>query len=338
MRKIDIFNHIQPEKYFSHVQNLAAAKEGLGKRTTDKSVLRDLDARFRLMDEFGDYQQVITVPGPQPAVLAGPEASPEIARIANDGMAELVQKYPDRFAGFAATLPMNNPDAAFKEARRAVDELGACGVEVFTNIKGKALDDPAIAPLWGIMNDYDLPIWMHPSRSSSLTDYSSEAKSRYEIWFTFGYPYETSAAMARLVFAGIFDKYPNLKIITHHMGGMVAFSEGRVQAGWEVMGSRTSDEDYTGVLKSLKRPHAEYFKMFYADTALFGAVAGTECGLKYFGADHVVFASDYPFDPVPGQFIRDTIAIVDGLDISEADRAKIYHGNAERMLKLKPRR
>ena len=87
MRKIDIFNHIQPAKYFSHVQNLAAAKEDLGKRTTDKSVLRDLDGRFRLMDEFGDYQQVITVPGPQPAVLAGPDASPEIARIANDGMA-----------------------------------------------------------------------------------------------------------------------------------------------------------------------------------------------------------------------------------------------------------
>jgi predicted TIM-barrel fold metal-dependent hydrolase len=336
MRKIDIFCHIQPEGYFRHVQNLQAAKEGLGKRTSGNMRLRDLDHRFRIMDEFGDdYRQVVSVPGPQPAVLAGPDESPAIARVANDGMAELVQKYPERFAGFIAALPMNNPGAAIDEANRAINQLGACGVEVFTNIKGKPLDAPEFVPFWDAMAKHDRPVWMHPSRSDTLTDYTSEKKSRYEIWFIFGYLYETSAAMARLVFSGLFDRHPGIKIITHHLGGMTPYSEGRIGPGWETLGSRTSDEDYSGVLKGLKKPHADYFKMFYADTATFGAKPAMKCGLEYFGADHVLFASDYPFDPEAGQFIRDTIAIIDKLEISDADRAKIYHGNAERLLKLK---
>jgi aminocarboxymuconate-semialdehyde decarboxylase len=336
MRKIDVFNHIQPENYFRHVQGLDAAKEGLGKRTSGNLRLRDLDQRFRLMDEFGEgYCQVITIPGPQPALLAGPDKSPEIARIGNDGLAELCRRHPERFVGFAATLPMNNVDAAIDEARRAVKDLGALGVEIFTNIRGKPLDAPELQPFWDALADLDRPVWMHPTRSANLPDYSSEKKSRYEIWLIFGYPYETSAAMARLVFSGLFDRHPNLKIITHHMGGMTPYFEGRVGPGWEGMGTRTSDEDYSGVLSSLKRPHAEYFKeFFYGDTALFGAKAGTKCGLDYFGADHVLFASDYPFDPEPGQFIRDTIAIIDALDISGEDRARIYHGNAERLLGL----
>ena len=337
MRKIDIFNHIQPDKYFLYVQGMSAAQEGLGKRTSGNIRLRDLEHRFRIMDQFGEgYCQVLTVPGPQPAVLAGPDKSPEIARIANDGLAELVQRYPERFPAFAAALPMNNPEAAIEEADRAIRQLGARGVEVFTNIKGKPLDAPEFQPFWDAMAAHDLPVWMHPSRTANLTDYASEPKSRYEIWFVFGYPYDTSAAMARLVFSGLFDRHPDLKIITHHMGGMAPYFEGRIGPGWEALGSRTSDEDYSGLLASLKRPHAEYFKMFYADTALFGAQAATRCGLEYFGVDHVLFASDYPFDPEAGQFIRDTIGIIDRLDISHADRAKIYHGNAERLLKLKP--
>ena len=118
------------------------------------------------------------------------------------------------------------------------------------------------------------------------------------------------------------------------MGGMAAYFEGRVGPGWEVLGARTSDEDYNEVLTNLKHPHTDYFKMFYADTALFSGRAGTVCGLDYYGADHVVFASDMAFEPVPGQYMRSTIEILDSLDISEDDRAKIYHGNAERILRL----
>jgi predicted TIM-barrel fold metal-dependent hydrolase len=334
MRKIDIFAHVTPESYSRKVEEIAGAPKDLGKRTRAVKLLHDLDARFRIMDQFKDYTQVVTIPGPQPGNIAPPDRSPELARVGNDGLAELVRKYPDRFVAFAATLPMNNPDAAVVEAERAIRDLGAKGIEVFTNVRGKPLDLPEYLPLWQLMSRYDLPIWIHPSRSPNQTDYASEPVSRYEIWFTFGYPYETSAAMARLVFSGVFDKLPNLKFITHHMGGIVPFQEGRIVSGWAQMGSRTSDEDYSNLLSGLKRPHHEYFKMFYADTALFGGRAGTACGIDYFGADHVVFASDSPFDPQPGQFITDTISVLDSLNLPEADRAKIYHKNAERMLRL----
>lgn len=334
MKKIDIFNHIQPKRYFEKVTEVASGAKDMGKRTRELGMLHDLDGRFRLMDEFGDYMQILTIPGPQLAIITDPQTSPELARMGNDGLAELVRDYPDRFAGFAAILPLNNPDASVEEANRAINDLGAKGIEVFTNIGGKPLDAPEFDPLWATMADHDLPIWIHPSRGAHQSDYVTEEKSRYEIWFVFGYPFETSAAMARIVFSGILDRHPNLKFITHHMGGMAAYFEGRVGPGWEVLGARSSDEDYSQVLSNLKHPHADYFKMFYADTALFGGRAGTVCGLDYYGADNVVFASDMPFEPVPGQYMRSTIEIVDNLDISEDDRAKIYHGNAEKMLRL----
>ena len=185
------------------------------------------------------------------------------------------------------------------------------------------------------MAEYDLPIWIHPARGANFPDYLSEDKSKYEIWWTLGWPYETSVAMARIVFAGYFDEFPNLKIITHHMGAMIPYFEGRVGPGWDQLGSRTSDEDYTVLLKQLKKRPLDYFKMFYADTALFGSVSGTKCGLDFFGADNVLFASDSPFDPEKGPgYIRETIKIIEELAISDEDRKKIFEGNARRLLKL----
>jgi len=250
-------------------------------------------------------------------------------------MAELCQKYPDRFPGFTATLAMNNMDAVMMEIDRAIKDLGANGVEFYTNVKGRPLDHPEFSPIFDTMAEYDLPIWVHPVRGANFTDYLSEDKSKYEIWWTFGWPYETSAFMARMVFSGLFDKHPNIKIITHHLGGMVPYFDGRVGPGWDQLGSRTSDEDYGAILEKLEKRPLDYFRMFYADTAVFGSRSATVCGLDFFGADNVVFASDAPFDPEKGpMYIRETIKILDELDIPKADRRKIYRGNAERLLKL----
>jgi len=255
--------------------------------------------------------------------------------VANDGLAEYVAKYPDRFPAFIASLPMNNPDAALEEIDRAINDLKAVGIQFFSNVAGKALDLPEFKPLFQKITEYDLPIWIHPSRGANILDYPGEEKSKYEIWFVFGWPYETSVAMARLVFGYYFDEFPNLKIITHHLGGMIPYFEGRVGTSWDQLGSRTSDEDYTVILKKLKKPHLEYFKMFYADTATFGAVGAMKCGLEFFGVDHVLFASDCPFDPEKGPgYIRETIKIIEELPISEEDRKKIFEGNARRLLKL----
>src|SRR5262249_10995384 len=125
--------------------------------------------------------------------------------------------------------------------------------------------------------------------------------------------------------------YPGLKIVTHHLGGMIPYYDGRVGAGLEVLGSRTSDEDYSKILPSLKRPHLDYMGDFYGDTALFGGgIHAVRCGLEFFGAEHVVLEPDPPLGP-----IAQTIDAIKRLDIREADRRKIFVGNAERLLKRK---
>jgi aminocarboxymuconate-semialdehyde decarboxylase len=194
-----------------------------------------------------------------------------------------------------------------------------------------------LLPLFDLMAGYDRPIWIHPARGADVADYKTEKTSEFEIWWTLGWPYETSVAMARIVFAALFDKHPNLKIITHHMGGMIPYFEGRVGHGWDQLGTRSSDVDNAAVLKRLKRRPIDYFRLFYADTALFGAAAGTACGLSFFGEDRVLFASDTPFEPTPGLFIRETIDIIDRLAISDQARAGIYAGNAVRLLGLPAR-
>ena len=336
--KLDIFNHICPKVYWDRMLDAVppAKATDMHKRVREIPCMVDLDERFRIMDKFGDYAQVICLPNPPIEAFAAPKMANELARLGNDGMAELVRKHPKRFPGFIASLPMNDPEGLLKEATRAVNELGAVGVQVFTNVNGRPLTDPATMPLFDLMAKIDLPIWMHPARGADVVDYKGEKKSHYEIWWTFGWPYETSVAMSHIVFAGLFDKLPNLKIITHHLGGMIPYFEGRVGPGWDQLGTRTADEDYTLLLKKLKKRPLDYFKMFYADTATFGARAATECGLEFFGADHVLFASDMPFDPEKGTaFIRWTIEILDQLPITEAQRAAIYEGNARRLLKLK---
>jgi uncharacterized protein len=150
-----------------------------------------------------------------------------------------------------------------------------------------------------------------------------------------GWPFETSVAMARMVFSGLYDKLPKLRIITHHCGGMIPFFAGRAETLWAQLGSRSTDAEESQVLSRLKKKPLEYFKMFYGDTVLGGASAPLACGLAFFGADHVVFASDCPFDPEGGpMFIREGIRSIEELKLPEDDKRKIYFGNALRLLKL----
>ena len=336
MLKIDVFNHIFPVRFFEKMDEVAPGLEDMGKRVRNIPVLVDVDARLRMLEQFGDdYRQVLTLASPPIERMAGPGVSPELATIANDGLAELVAEH-DRFVGFVASLPLNNPDASMAEAKRAIDQLGATGVQLFTNVNGRALDQPELLPLFELMTAYDLPIWIHPARGAEMTDYLDEDRSRYEIWWTFGWPYETSAMMARLVLSGYFDRFPNLKIITHHLGGMVPYFEGRVGPGLDQLGSRTTGEDLTVVLDRLDKRPLDYFKQFYGDTAVFGSAAATRCGLEFFGPDRVLFASDCPFDPEKGPgFIRETIRVIDqDLDVPDGVKAQIYEGNARSMLRL----
>lgn len=326
---IDIYTHIFPGDFFALMSKAAPKLENIGKRMAAVKPVSDLDERFRLMDAFGDYKQLVSLPNPPLEDIMDAETGTRLAMAANDAMAEMCSRHPDRFVGYAAALCMTDMDGAMKELHRAVGEMGARGVQIFTNVNGEPLDQARYEPLFAAMAEYDLPIWMHPARGAEVSDYRSEERGRYEMWWCFGWPYETSVAMTRLVYWGLYDRYPDLKIITHHMGGMIPFFDGRVGPGMQVLGGRTTDEDYSNVLSSLKKPHAEYFKNFYADTAMFGATLGIECGMKYFGVDHTVFSTDFPFAPT-----AETIEAINSLGLDRKDLDALCTGNAERLMKL----
>jgi uncharacterized protein len=328
---VDIYCHIAPEKFFQEMNRIAPRLGNIAARLRGVKKLFDLDERFREMDAFGDYRQIISLPNPPIEDLATGEIGLNLARIGNDAMAELCARHPQRFPTFVAALSLTDVAGSVAEARRAVNELGAGGVQIFTSVAGQPLDTGAFEPIFATMAELDLPIWLHPARTASMTDYPGEPKSRFEMWWCFGWPYDTSVAMVRMVFNGLFDRYPKLKIITHHLGGMIPYYDGRIGPGLQVLGSRTSDEDYSKVLPSLKRPHLDYLHDFYGDTALFGGgIHAVRCGLEFFGSDHVVFATDTPLGP-----IAPTIDTIKRLEIGAEDRRKIFVGNAERLLKKK---
>ena len=337
--KLDIFPHIFPRPFFDRMQGIAGSNPGLAasiKRWLHVPVLWDLDARMRMMKRFQGYQQVLTLSLPAIEFLAGPEESPVLARLANDGMAEIVAAHPEHFPAFVASLPMNNVPAALDEMDYAIGKLGAKGIQVFTNVNGRPLDDPEFYPIFErCVKKYDLPIWLHPVRTVKFPDYATESQSKYEIWWLFGWPYETSACMARIVFSGMLDRLPAMKIITHHLGAMAPFFDARIGLGMDQMGARTTDEDYGALLKRMAKRPLDYFKMFYGDTSVNGSASAIRCGLDFFGANRVLFGTDCPFDPEGGpMFIRESIRAIDSLKLKESDRRKVYFGNAVRMLRL----
>jgi aminocarboxymuconate-semialdehyde decarboxylase len=326
---LDIFTHIFPETYLEKMTAVSPKLGDIGKRLRSIRPLYDLDARFKTMDALGDYRQVITLPHPPLEEIVTGVVATDLAKIANDGMADLCGKYPDRFAAFAATVSLHDVPGAIAELDRAVTQLGARGVQIYTNVDGRPLDDERFEPFLDAIARHDLPLWLHPARTAEMSDYRGESRSRFEMWWCFGWPYETSVAMARLVFAGVFDRIPNLKIITHHLGGMIPYYDGRVGPGMAVLGQRTSDEDYSGVLSGLDRPHLEYFRQFYADTAMFGGTNGLKCGVDFFGVDRIVFASDAPLSSIPA-----TIKALDALDLDPTELDAIRFGNARKLLRL----
>ena len=333
--KLDAFCHVLPRRYFDRIGRSSSERAAnLLKRTAPIRSLWDLDERLRVIEPFDDYAQIISLAAPPLEALGEPAESADLARLANDEMAELVRSRPDTFAGFVAGLPMNDVDAALAETDRAVHQLGALGIQIYTHVNGLPLDEPRFEPLFARMAELDRAIWVHPARNSSWPDYPTERKSRYELWWLFGWPYDTSAFMARMVFSGVFTRHPELKIITHHAGGMAPFFSGRVGPGMDSFGARTPDEERDLVDSELDERPIDAFRRFYADTAVFGAPHALRCAYAFFGADHMLFASDMPFDPVQGSFIRDTIADVEALAIGRAERERIYEGNARDLLRV----
>ncbi|MGG5823755.1 amidohydrolase family protein [Falsiroseomonas sp. HW251] len=330
MNALDIYTHILPDGFLDVLGRVASGRINIGKRLASVAALVDLDRRFRDMDAGGPgYRQVISLPNPPLEEILPADAAAELARAGNDGLAALCARHPDRFPAFVATVSLLEPEGAVREAGRAIRDLGARGVQIFTNVAGKPLDRPEYAPLFAAMEAHGLPVFLHPTRSSAMPDYADEPRSRYEMWWCFGWPYETSVAVSRLVLTGLLDRHPGLNLITHHGGGMIPFFDGRVGPGMAVLGSRTAEEDLSGVLPALKRPHLDYFRDVWADTAMFGSGTGLPTVLRFYGASRIVFATDAPFGP-----IRPTLDALGALDLTPEERHAVMAGNAERLLRL----
>jgi uncharacterized protein len=328
--KIDAFAHILPPSYAQRLESLTAGPVSdriLGYRPwiREDPALIDLDARWRTLDPFGDYRQVLTLAVPPLDELGGPALARDLARAANDEVAGLVTRYPDRFAGFSAALPMSDPDAAAAELSRAMTDLGALGAQLHTNVRGVPLDAPKFEPVFETVTRLGGALWIHPTRSEVWADYPVESRSQYGIWWSLGWPYETSVCMARLVYSGCFDRHPGLRVIAHHAGAMVPHFSGRLASPLE-------DPDRDAILAGLRDEPMSYFRRFYTDTALFGAAHAVHCAMDFFGADHLLFGTDMPLGGPT--VIADTIADIEALGLPEAETAAIFAGNATRVLRI----
>lgn len=315
--KIDVFSHFFPKESFARLREKAYSGTNLAQVApwmSQNLAILDADVRARAMSRYPDVLQVLTtgLPALDDGIVSARDAV-EIARITNDELAETVEKYPDKFATAAACLPLNDTDAALKEAERAITQLGLRGVQIFTTNNGQPPDAPQFKPLYELMARYDLPIWIHPTDPSMRLDRVDSRMARI-----LGWPVETTIAMVRLVQGGIFQDYPDIKFITHHCGAMVPFFERRL------------------MLDQLRR--------FYNDSAIGGSTAALMCGYAYFGADRLLFGTDMPLGAPagPGGAQRgqyglslEIIRSIERMEITEAEKDKIFVQNAIRLLKLR---
>jgi len=275
-------------------------------------MLYDLDARTALAERQGIDRQIVCLPPFYFAYLADPELGAAICRAGNDALAATVARAPDRFAVFA-TVPLQSPAAAVAELRRAVGELGCWGVEIGSSIGGAPLDDPALDVFWAACCELDVPVFMHPHH-----ELGGERAKPYYLGNLFGNPSETGLIAARLIFAGVFERFPQLNMILAHGGGTLAAIAGRLDHGYRVRPET----------KTIPKPPSEYLSQLYFDI-----ITHDDVLLAYLvervGFRSIVVGTDRPFD-MGIDDPRGTVAKIPGLDAGA--RAAILGENARSFL------
>jgi predicted TIM-barrel fold metal-dependent hydrolase len=330
---IDIYTHYFPPVYAKEIIRRATRTHpdvpNIEMLMRLFPTLCEFDTRQTHMDRYGTSLQVLTpLPIPPDLFVSDLASASALVRVANDAMAEAVSKRQDRFAG-VALLCFLDMEEATKELERAVKELGLKGAMLFTNISGRSLDIPPLFQVYEMAERLDVPLWIHPI-SWNYYDWIRD----YLIWQIFGWPIDTTLAMARLVYGGVMEKFPKLKFITHHAGGTTPYLIGRVidtyDQNEELM--RLSGSSARAASPSSKKP-IDYYRMFYGDTALSGIPSAMNCAYEMFESERLVFGSDYPFGPDGGQrFIRSNLAAVDALKLPDRKKKRILVDNARYLL------
>jgi len=242
--------------------------------------------------------------------------SPELCRMVNDALAESCKRDPDRFKAFAH-LPFNSMDAALKELARALDELGFVGVLITSNVGGRYLHTPDFFPFWQEVNRRRVPVFMHPSNSPYYQDDETPT--------LLSFPFDTTLSATKLLYGGLFERFPDTVLILAHLGGTLPYLARRIDLGFDVPA-------FFAAYKRISRRPSEYMKKLYVDTALGWHRGAFNCARDLVGIDHIVYGTDYFI--VGSKFMDWTNEFLEGLDLSAVEREKIYSQNAAQILKI----
>jgi len=309
-----------------------ARKEITSTREMAKVRPQYLDVAFRVeqLNRYGIDLQVVTpghtldvnlFPGDATAKLA-------YARALNDNMARLMEDSKGKLITIG-TIPLTTfEQGGSQEMQRAIKTLGLKGVSIVSNIDGNPIDLPEFEPFWAEAAEMDIAIYIHPRDPVGRTDRRYEAD--YDLVHNFGWPFETVLMLSRLVFSGVMERYPTLKIVSHHLGGgMIPFFWGRINETYEPSGQQRT------IGRVMPKPLFDYFSLFYYDTAVGGSAGAIRLTCELFGADRLVFATDAPFGPEKGEGrLASYPNVIRSIGLSEAENEKIFSGNARKVLNL----
>jgi uncharacterized protein len=331
-RRIDAHTHFSSLKVLDALEKEDGRPFVLSRTYRTRPALVDAKARLEILDRNEvDVHVLVPIPWLEafPRIAHDRAVAPQFARMMNDEIAAVVAAHPKRFRG-VALLASVDPDAMVAELTRAVKELGFLGAMVPVGPTAKRMDHPDFEPLYRAIVDLDVMLWLHPSRPP-VADYVDEKASLYQVWQQMGWPYDTTAAMYRIVFSGVFERHPSIRIITHHHGGFVPYYQGGMRGSWAA-----SEEEGTQLSDKVSRPYIDHFRKFYCDTACKDYVPKVlELALDFFGPERMLFGSDTPFGAGDGQsFTTGALRSIEAMQIASSVRDTILFANAQRILRI----
>ena len=319
--KYDLHTHYYPKTFFQMVRETPSeysfAVDPVGRTIITHRGTRfigitepmtDPGIRLEDMDRVGIDVEVISVSTPN-IFFADERRQPEVAKIVNDSYAELIASNPRRFKGFAS-IPMDAPDAALKEVHRAIDDLKLNGVILLSNIRGRALTSPVYRPFFEEANRMKLCIFLHP-----MIPTNPEPYKEYNLGPLVAFPFDTTLAVARMCFDGMFADFPDIKWIIGHAGGAIPYLMERLDNGYR---------DYSETKQRIDRLPSEYLKGLYYDTVTFSPWV-LRLLRDLVGTDHMVMGSDYPH--LLGSIER-SVSTIEDMDIPDHEKQKVFSGTA----------
>jgi 2,3-dihydroxybenzoate decarboxylase len=278
-----------------------------------------LEKRIPTMDQGGLDMQVLSLNSPGIQAESDSQVAIRNATLVNDFLKSLIDQHPKRFAGWAA-LPLQDPRAAANELERTVRDYGFCGANINGHCLGKYLDHPDFDVVWERAAALDVPIYLHPAPAPDVPHvFQGHEELLGPIW---GWGVDTGTQALRLIFGKVFDRHPTAKVILGHMGELLPFALWRLDSRWQ-------REAHNGIELDLAMPSEYVRRNIYITTSGVASVQPLLAALLVMGAEHILLGTDYPFEDLSLM-----IDFLGNLPISEIDRAKIAHQNAEKILRI----